>query len=121
MESASGWFSLRYIQRCEVYFCGWHHGAPSPVLGVMDMYGVVIGVLLVLLKVAEVDPVAGWSWWLILTPLGLAVLWWEYADRSGLTKRREIDKMEDRKKKRRADSMAALGMDERGRRGKAKR
>jgi small Trp-rich protein len=89
--------------------------------GVMNMYGVVIGVLLVLLKVAEVDPVAGWSWWWILMPLGLAVLWWEYADRSGLTKRREIDKMEDRKKKRRTQNMVALGMDEKGRRGKARR
>lgn len=85
------------------------------------MYGVVIGVLLVVLKLADVDPVAGWSWWWVVAPLGLAVLWWEYADRSGLTKRREIDKMEDRKKMRRAENMAALGMDERGRRGKAKR
>ncbi len=85
------------------------------------MYAVVIGVLLVLLKLADVEPVAGWSWWGVVTPLGLAVLWWEYADRSGLTKRREMDKMEGKKKQRRAENMAKLGMDERGRRGKAKR
>jgi small Trp-rich protein len=87
----------------------------------LTMYGVVIGVLLVALKLAGIEPVMNWSWWWILSPLGAAVVWWSYADSSGLTKRREMEKMEDRKKKRREENMANLGMDTRGRRGRAKR
>ena len=84
------------------------------------MYAVVIGVLLVALKLAEVEPVVGWSWFWVLLPLGVAVLWWEYADRSGYNKRKEIEKMEEKKRQRRVQNMAALGMDEKGRRGKSK-
>ena len=77
---------------------------------------VVLGVLLLILKLAEFGPFGEWSYWAVLWPFGLAVVWWAYADASGWTKQREIDKMEDRKKKRREDSMQALGMDPKGRR-----
>lgn len=85
------------------------------------MYGVVIGALLVLLKLVEVEPVVNWSWWWVLSPLGAAVVWWSYADSSGLTKRREVEKMEAKKRKRREENMANLGMDPEGRPGKFKR
>jgi small Trp-rich protein len=85
------------------------------------MYGVVIGALLVLLKLVEVEPVVNWSWWWVISPLGAAVAWWSYADSSGLTKRREVEKMEAKKRKRREENMANLGMDPEGRRGKVKR
>ena len=52
----------------------------------------------------------------MLWPFAGAVLWWAYADKSGWTKRREIDKMEERKKLRRQTNLEALGMDEKGRR-----
>jgi small Trp-rich protein len=55
------------------------------------MWFIVIGVLLILLKLGDVGMVAAWTWWAVLTPFGLAVLWWAYADASGLTKRREMN------------------------------
>jgi small Trp-rich protein len=82
------------------------------------MYFVVIGVLLLVMKVGEFGMVAAWPWWGILSPFGAAVLWWAFADGTGYTKRREMDKMDARVKKRREENLANLGMDERGRRGK---
>ena len=73
------------------------------------MYLVVLGAVLLLLKVFEVEFIAKLPWWGALLPLGLAMLWWAWADKSGWTKRREIDKMEQRKKDRRAQNMEALG------------
>jgi len=76
---------------------------------------VIIGVLLVVMKVAGFGPVAEWSWWLVLAPFPLAVAWWWYADSSGLTKKREIDKMEQRKDERRRRHIVHLGMQDRQR------
>ena len=74
------------------------------------MVFIVVGCLLIALKLAEFGPVAVWPWWLVLTPFGLAMLWWWYADASGWTKRREMDRMEDRKTQRRRNSMERLGL-----------
>jgi small Trp-rich protein len=41
------------------------------------MWGMVIGALLVLLKVAELGPTANWPWWAVLTPFALIIVWWE--------------------------------------------
>ena len=71
---------------------------------------VIVGVLLLAAKMAEFGPFATWSWWIVLAPFGLAVLWWEFADSSGWTKRREMNKMEDRKVKRRERMMESLGI-----------
>ena len=77
---------------------------------------VIVGVLLVLMKVAEFGPVAGLSWWWVLAPFAGAMAWWAFADGTGLTKKREIDKMEERKAERRRKALVNLGMDDRGRR-----
>ncbi len=74
------------------------------------MVFIVIGILLIVLKLAEVGPVAGMAWWWVLAPFALAAAWWAYADGSGLTKRREMDKLEDKKKERRQKAMDALGI-----------
>ncbi len=78
------------------------------------MLFVVLGCLLLVMKYFEVGPVTDWSWWLVLAPFGLAVLWWWYADASGYTKRREMDRMEERKAERRRTSMERLGLKHRG-------
>lgn len=75
------------------------------------MVFIVIGLLLIVLKFADIAPVAAWTWWWVLSPFALAVAWWAYADGSGLTKRREMDKLEDKKKERRQKAMDALGID----------
>lgn len=84
------------------------------------MFFVVIGTLAIVLKLLGVAPVADWSWWIVLAPFGLAVLWWSYADWSGLTKRREMDKLDERKEERRRKAMEALGIEWR-RSGKSRR
>ena len=74
---------------------------------------VVIGVLLMLAKWLEFGPFANMSWWWAMLPFGAAVLWWEFADSSGWTKRREMDKMEKRKVDRRERAMESLGISRR--------
>ena len=80
------------------------------------MWFVVIAVFLILLKLAEFGPVAEWSWWVVLAPLPCAVVWWWWADASGYTKRKEMEKIEERKQERRRKNMVALGLKERRRR-----
>jgi small Trp-rich protein len=75
------------------------------------MWFVLLGVLLLVMKLADFGVVASWSWWLVLSPFGLAALWWAYADSSGLTKRREMNKLEDKKLDRRRKALDALGID----------
>lgn len=83
------------------------------------MYFVVLGVLLLVMKVAEFGPVAEWSWLAVLSPFGVAVAWWAWADASGLTKRRQMEKIEAKKVQRRIENLDALGMDAKGRRGQS--
>lgn len=75
------------------------------------MWFVGIGVLLVVLKLADLGPPAAWSWWAVIAPFFAAVVWWAYADATGLTKRREMDKLDERKQERRRKSLEALGID----------
>ena len=73
------------------------------------MWFVVIGVLLILLKALDVGPMVDISWWWVLSPIVLAILWWEFADKVGYTQRKEMDKMDARKEARRQKSLEALG------------
>jgi small Trp-rich protein len=75
------------------------------------MWFIVAGVMLVVLKLADLGAVAAWSWWVVLAPFASALVWWTYADASGFTKRREMDKLEEKKKERRRRAMDALGID----------
>jgi small Trp-rich protein len=70
----------------------------------------ILGILLLAMKMAEFGPVAHWSWWVVLAPFVLATLWWSFADSTGLTQRRAMDKMEEAKAERRARNLEALGM-----------
>lgn len=85
------------------------------------MYFIILGVLLLLMKSTDFGVVAEWSWWAVLWPFGAAVIWWWWADKTGYTKRREMDKMEERKVNRRLKNLDALGLDYKGRRQKRKR
>lgn len=81
------------------------------------MIFLLLGLLLVVLKFAAIGPVGDWSWWLVLSPFAVAAAWWQFADAVGLTKKREMDKMEARKQERRRKNLAQLGLDEQSRRG----
>jgi small Trp-rich protein len=75
------------------------------------MWFIVLGVLLIVMKLADFGIVATWSWWVVLAPFGLAAAWWAYADSSGYTKRKEMDKLEEKKRERRRKALDALGID----------
>jgi len=69
-----------------------------------------LGIVLLALWYLEIGPVALWPWYVVLSPFGLAVLWWAWADWSGYTKRKAMEK-EDAKKQARIDkSRDALGL-----------
>ena len=67
-----------------------------------------IGLVLVVLKLAEVEPVAGWAWWVLLLPFVATVAWWVFADVSGLTARREQQRSMERREKRRREAVGNL-------------
>lgn len=76
---------------------------------------VVIGVLLVLAKMLDVYPVMHWTWWVVLAPFGLAVIWWAWWDSVGGTQRAAVRKDEAKKAERRRKALEALGINERKR------
>lgn len=71
---------------------------------------VIIGVLLVLAHWAGIGPVADWPWWYFVLPFVAAVGWWAWSDASGLTQRRAMRKMEERKEERRRRTLEQLGL-----------
>ena len=70
---------------------------------------VLVGVVLVAMKLARSGPIAEWHWAVVVLPLVAAALWWWYADRSGLNKRREMARMEARKAQRRSSALEQIG------------
>ena len=74
---------------------------------------VILGTVLLILKIAEVGPFTDMSWWWVALPFAAITLWWAFADATGLTQREAIDKMEERKVKRRERDMEALGLNTR--------
>lgn len=59
-----------------------------------------LGIILLALKYLEIGPVANWTWWVVLAPFGLAVAWWSWADWSGYTKKKAMDRENAKKQKR---------------------
>ena len=68
-----------------------------------------LGLLGVALKVLEVGVVATWSWWVVLMPFALAVAWWAWADASGYTKRKVVEKENARRQERIDRQRSRLG------------
>jgi len=74
------------------------------------MYLLGLGVVLLALKYLEIGPVALWNWWTVLAPFALAIAWWIWADFSGYTKRKVVER-ENRRKKARIDKhRQAMGL-----------
>ena len=72
------------------------------------MYFLGLGLVLMLLKYIEWGPVAAWSWWLVLTPFVLAIAWWSWADSTGYTKRKAMEREDKRRDERRDRTKEAL-------------
>jgi small Trp-rich protein len=69
-----------------------------------------LGIILLALKYLEIGPPAAWDWWVVLSPFALAVVWWSWADWSGYTKKKAVDRENARKKARIEKSREALGL-----------
>ncbi len=69
-----------------------------------------LGLLLVALKYFEVGPVAQWSWLVVLSPFALALAWWAWADWSGYTKRKAMEREAERRQERIDRQRSQLGM-----------
>lgn len=73
------------------------------------MYLLGLGLILLALKYLEIGPVAAWSWWWVLAPFALAVAWWAWADASGYTKRKAMEREEARRQARIERNKDAIG------------
>lgn len=74
------------------------------------MYLLGIGIVLLAMKYLEIGPVAAWSWWVVLSPFALAVAWWTWADMSGYTKRKVVERENAKRKARIDKSKEKLGI-----------
>lgn len=74
---------------------------------------VLIGVLFIVLKLGgwvQFNKDEFWAWVIVLSPFALAVVWWAWSDKSGLTQRKAMDAMDEKRAQRREKQLEALGM-----------
>ena len=64
------------------------------------MYFLGLGIILLLLKWQEIGPVADLSWWWVIAPFVAAALWWSWADWLGYTKRKAMERENEKKEER---------------------
>lgn len=69
-----------------------------------------IGLVLLFLWYSEIGPVAAWSWYVVFSPFALAVLWWWWADWTGYTKKKAVERENAKKKARIEKSREAMGI-----------
>jgi small Trp-rich protein len=86
------------------------------------MWFVAIGVAMLVMNMAGVGPIGAWTWkeqwfWMLL-PFGLALLWWAWADWSGWTKRKAMEKIDAKRDARRQKALDALGLQSPGKKGR---
>ena len=73
------------------------------------MYAVGLGVILMLMKYLDIDPVVNWPWWWVLSPFGVAVVWWFWADSTGWTKKQAMKRENERRQARIDKNREAIG------------
>jgi small Trp-rich protein len=74
------------------------------------MYFLLIGIVLLAMKYLEMGPVATWSWFVVLAPFALAAAWWSWADYSGYTKKKAVERENAKKQARIDKNKEALGI-----------
>ena len=74
------------------------------------MYLLILGLGLMVLKYLEIGFVADLSWWWVLSPFALAAAWWAWADSTGYSKRKAMEKMDQKKQGRIDRQRDALGI-----------
>ena len=61
------------------------------------------------LDVVDVAGISALSWWWILGGFALSAVWFSYADRSGLTSRKAMERIDQRKQERMQKQRELLG------------
>ena len=79
------------------------------------MYYLLAGLGLLVWNFWRIGLVADMSWWWVLSPFAMAFLWWLWADMSGYTKRKEMEKMDQKRKDRVERQRESLGIQSRKR------
>ena len=74
------------------------------------MWFLLLGLLAVALKYFEIGFVAQWDWWIVLIPFALAAAWWAWADWSGYTKRKVVERENARRRDRIDRQRSNLGL-----------
>lgn len=74
------------------------------------MYLLGLGIILLVLKYLEIGPPAQWGWLVVLSPFALAAVWWAWADWSGYTKRKAVERESARRQARIDRSREQLGL-----------
>lgn len=74
------------------------------------MLFLIVGVAGILLKYFEIGFVADLSWWIVLMPFAFTLAWWAWADSSGYTSRRAMERDERRRQDRIDRQRSQLGM-----------
>jgi small Trp-rich protein len=65
------------------------------------MYLLIVGILLAVLRFAELGPFAKLSWWWVALPFALVVVWWEIiVPMFALDKKKEHEEFDRERKKR---------------------
>ena len=73
------------------------------------MYLLGLGLVFLALKYLEMGWVATWDWWVVLLPFGLTVLWWTWADNTGYTKKKAMERENARRQDRIDRNHVAMG------------
>ena len=79
------------------------------------MYLLGLGIVLIALKYLEIGQVATWEWWWVLSPFGLAFVWWVWADWAGYSKKKVVQRENQRRQARIDKSRQSLGIETRRR------
>ncbi|MBI5277236.1 MAG: TIGR04438 family Trp-rich protein [Burkholderiales bacterium] len=75
------------------------------------MWFLVLGLALAAMKwLLYIEPVASWPWYAVLSPFAMAIAWWSWADWSGFTKRKAMERENTRKQARIDKQREQMGM-----------
>ncbi|MCB4365812.1 TIGR04438 family Trp-rich protein [Hydrogenophaga taeniospiralis] len=74
------------------------------------MFLLIAGVALTIWNYMRIGLVADSSWWWVLSPFLMAMAWWAWADATGYTKRKQMEKMDKKKQDRIEKQREALGL-----------
>lgn len=80
------------------------------------MWFLIIGLILLGLKLAGIEPVSqitwdGWDsqWWVFALPFAATIAWWTWTEKSGWMQRKEAAREAARREDRRQRQLSALG------------